>query len=320
MKKSRVLVTGAGGFIGHHLVRYLKKKRYWVRGADLKRPKWSPTEADQFCIADLRKFDQCLYATLGVDEVYNLAADMGGMGFISSNNCDILHNNSLINIYTIEASRRNGVKKYFFSSSACIYPTYRQGEIDSKPLSEDMAMPAAPQKGYGWEKLLHEIRCWYYQKERGLETRIARFHNTYGPEGEYEGGREKAPAALCRKVAFAEDGGSIDVWGDGKATRTYTYIDDCVEGIYRLMQSDYREPLNLGRDRIVSVDELAQLIIDISGKKLKIRHIDGPQGVRGRNSDNSLCKNVLDWEPTIPIETGIVATYQWIKKQTSLKN
>lgn len=315
MKK--IAVLGGGGFIGTHLIRYLKKKGYWVRGADLKSPKWSRSPADEFIITDLRRFDCCLIATNGIDEVYNLAADMGGMGFITSHNRQILNNNSLINIYTIEASLANNVKKYFFSSSACVYPMFLQDKVDSPPLKELDVFPALPQKGYGWEKLIHEIRCHYYQ-QYGLQTRIARFHNTYGPEGEYQGGREKAPAALCRKAILADK--ELEVWGDGKQTRSFMYIDDCVEGIYRLMQSDWHEPLNIGSDEMISINDLAKMVIKISGKKLKIKYVEGPQGVRGRNSDNSLCKKVLKWQPKIPVKVGIKKTYRWIEKQLSLKS
>lgn len=313
MKKAVCL--GAGGFIGHHLVKYLKKKGYWVRGVDLKFPQWSESEADEFRLIDLRYGGTCKIATEEVDEVYNLAADMGGMGFITTNNCRILRNNSLINIHTIEASRYNRVKRYFFSSSVCVYPIDKLSTIDPKPLTEKDAFPANPQEGYGWEKLVHEKRCKYYFEEYGLETRVARFHNTYGPEGEYKGGREKAPAALCRKVVMAKDGEAIEVWGDGKTTRTFTYIDDLVEGIYRLTQSKFPGPFNLGNEQQVSIEDLAKLIIKISGKNLKIKYVEGPQGVRGRAFDNALAKRCLKWEAAIPLEVGIRSTYRWIEKQ-----
>ena len=312
----RVLVTGAGGFIGHHLVTSLKERGYWVRGVDLKRPEFTETDCDEFEILDLRRWDAALQATRNVDHVYALAADMGGMGFISTHHAEILHNNALINLHTMEAARVNGVERYLYTSSACIYPEYLQLEADVNPLKESDAYPADPQDAYGWEKLISEKLAEYYLSDYGLETRIVRFHNIYGPYGTYDGGREKAPAALCRKVAAAAPGDAVEMWGDGEQTRSFCYIDDCVEGIFRLMQSDHRAPLNLGRDRMVTINQLANVIIDISGKPdLRIEHIDGPQGVRGRNSDNSRLREVLGWEPDIAIEEGLVPTYRWIEKQ-----
>jgi nucleoside-diphosphate-sugar epimerase len=311
-----VLVTGAGGFIGHHLAADLKERGYWVRGVDLKEPEYQPTVADEFKILDLRRWEACLEATDEVDQVYALAADMGGMGFISANHAQILHNNSLINLHTMEAARQNGVGKYLYTSSACIYPEHLQEDTAVTPLREEDAYPANPQDAYGWEKLVSEKLAQYYTAEYGIDTRIVRFHNVFGPYGTYDGGREKAPAALCRKVAKAEDGGEIEIWGDGEQTRSFCYIDDCVEGIYRIMQSDYRAPLNLGTDRLVSINELAELIIEISGKTdIRLKHIDGPQGVRGRNSDNSRIREVLGWEPSVSLEDGLVPTYRWIEKQ-----
>ncbi len=321
MSPTKVLVTGAGGFIGHHLVTYLKRKGYWVRGVDLKYPEFSEVDADEFEILDLRRWDNCLQATRGVEEVYGLAADMGGMGFISSHHAQILHNNSLINIHTLEAARINGVKRYFYTSSACVYPEYRQTDANVTPLKEEDAYPAQPQDAYGWEKLVMERLCTHYREEYGLETRIVRFHNIYGPEGTWEGGREKAPAALCRKIAIAKLTGSheIEVWGDGEQTRSFCYIDDCVEGIYRLMRSDYPHPLNLGSDRLVTINQLAHIIAGIAGIEITIRHVPGPQGVRGRNSDNSRLRQVLGWEPQIPLEEGLARTYAWIEQQVARK-
>ncbi len=312
----RVLVTGAGGFIGHHLVSDLRERGYWVRGVDIKEPEFTDIDADEFKTLDLRRWEACLEATKGIDHVYALAADMGGMGFISANHSTILHNNALINLHTLEAARENGVSKYLYTSSACIYPEYLQENADVTPLKEEDAYPAAPQDAYGWEKLVSEIAAHYYHLDYGIDVRVVRFHNIYGPYGTWTGGREKAPAALCRKVAEVDDGGTIEIWGDGEQTRSFCHVEDTVEGIVRLMKSGYNEPLNLGRDRMVTINELAQIIIDISGKRgINLKHVDGPQGVRGRNSDNTKLREVLDWEPTTALEEGLVGTYRWIEKQ-----
>jgi GDP-D-mannose 3', 5'-epimerase len=312
----RVLVTGAGGFIGHHLVTYLKARGYWVRGVDVKLPEYTAVDADEFEIADLRLREKALRVMRGTDEVYALAADMGGMGFISSNHATIFRNNLLMNLNTIDAARVHGVGRYLFSSTACVYPEHLQDHTDVVPLREEVAYPANPQDAYGWEKLVAERLCLYYADEFGLETRIVRFHNVYGPYGTYDGGREKVPAALCRKVALAEPGGSIEVWGDGEQTRSFCYVDDCVEGIHRIMRSSYRAPLNLGTDRMVSVNQLAEMIIDISGKPgIEIEHVPGPQGVRGRNSDNTRLREVIGWEPRVSLDDGLVPTYRWIEEQ-----
>ena len=313
---TRVVVTGAGGFIGSHLVSFLKARGDWVRGVDLKAPEFGPTDADDFLIADLRRPDACLEALIGAEEVYALAADMGGMGYISSHHSEILHNNALINLHTLAAARAHNVERYLYTSSACIYPEHLQTEVDVTPLREEDAYPAAPQDAYGWEKLFTEKACEYYSLEHGLPTRIVRFHNIYGPLGTFDGGREKAPAALCRKVALATDPGAIEIWGDGFQTRSFCYIDDCVEGIYRIMRSDHAEPLNLGSEEMVSINELAELAISISGKRdIEIRHVDGPQGVRGRNSDNNRLRKVLGWEPPTSLADGLAPTYRWIEKQ-----
>lgn len=311
----RILVTGAAGFIGHHLVTYLKQRGYWVRGVDVKLPEYTEIDADEFEILDLRRWDDCLRATRGIDQVYALAADMGGMGFISQNHGTILRNNALIDLHTLEASRVNGVSRFLYTSSACIYPEYLQLDADVTPLREDDAYPASPQDAYGWEKLMGERACRYYSEEFGMETRVVRFHNIYGPYGTFDGGREKAPAAVCRKVAEAAPGGEIEIWGDGEQTRSFCYIDDCVEGIYRIMHSNYHDPLNLGTDRLVSISDLARTIIEVSRKPdLRLRHVEGPQGVRGRNSDNSRLREVLGWEPATPLEAGLVVTYRWIEE------
>lgn len=317
MSSKKAVVTGAGGFIGHHLVRYLKDHGYWVRGVDIKCPEYESTSADEFLLLDLRRWDNCLEATAGVDEVYSLAADMGGMGFISKNHAQILHNNILISTHTLEAAHQTGVERYLFSSSACIYPEYRQEETNIVPLKEEDAYPAQPQDAYGWEKLVTERLCTHYREEYELETRVVRFHNIFGPLGTWDGGREKAPAALCRKIAIARltQTPEIEIWGDGEQTRSFCYVDDCVKGIHLLMQSDYAEPLNLGQDRMVTINELADIIQDVADLEVTKRHVPGPQGVRGRNSDNTRLRQVLGWEPEISLEEGLARTYAWIEEQ-----
>jgi len=314
-KKEKILITGAGGFIGHHLVKFLKKKGYWVRGVDIKYPEFSPKdEADEFLLLDLRFLENCLKATEGIDKVYTLAANMGGIGFITFHTSDVLYDNVCINANMAEACKKNKVKRLFFSSSACVYPTFRQENPNVTALKESDAYPAFPDNEYGWEKLFSERL--YKSYSDFYEVRIARYHNIYGPEGTYKGGREKAPAALCRKVALAKDGGEIEIWGDGRQSRSFLYIDDCLEGTYKLIESDYKEPLNIGSNRLITIDELADIIIKISGKKIaKKYNLSAPQGVRGRNADLTLVKKVLNWEPKIPLEDGLKGTYQWIENR-----
>ena len=321
MANKRVLVTGAGGFIGHHLVAFLKQKGYWVRGVDIKEPEFAPTEANEFALLDLRRWQNCLKATQDIDEVYALAADMGGMGFISANHSQILHNNLLINVHTIDAARENGVQRYLFTSSACIYPEYKQMETTIAPLREEDAYPAQPQDAYGWEKLVTEHLCTHYGEDHDMEVRIVRFHNIFGPLGTWEGGREKAPAAMCRKIAMAKQTGNpeVEIWGDGEQTRSFCYIDDCITGLHKLMRSDYAEPLNLGQDRMVTINQLADMVADAAGINIVKKHVQGPQGVRGRNSDNTRLRQVLGWEPEISLEDGLARTYRWIEGKVKEK-
>ena len=318
MPQERLLVAGAGGFIGHHLVKRLKRDGFWVRGVDIKSPEYGPSDADEFELLDLRRWSNCLLATRGIDWVYNLAADMGGIGYITAAHAAISHNNTLINAHMLEAARVHGVTRFLFSSSACVYAQNNQKDTIVTPLKEEDAYPADAEKGYGWEKLWAELLCQYYREDYGLDTRVVRFHNVYGPLGTYEGGKEKAPAAISRKVALLEDGDEIEIWGDGQQTRSFMYIDDCVEGLVRLMVSNYVDPLNLGTEESISIDHLVDLISRIAGKKLIKRHdINKPQGVRGRNSDNSRLRQVLGWEPSISLEQGLAVTYNWIHSELS---
>jgi GDP-D-mannose 3', 5'-epimerase len=310
---STVLVTGAGGFIGHHLAKYLVTKGYRVRGVDVKEPEYEGTAAHEFLVADLREYEACRQATDKIDEVYHLAADMGGIGYITSSHAGIALNNTLINVNMLRASLEAKVSRFLFSSSACVYPQTLQKSADVVPLKEEDAFPAEPEEGYGLEKLYMEKLCQYFTEDWHLPTRVVRFHNVYGPLGTYDGGREKAPAAICRKVATLPDRSEIEIWGDGKQTRSFMHVDDCVEGIYRIMRSDYDRPLNLGTDELVTVDQLVDMVSEIAGKSLTKRHdTSRPQGVRGRNSDNSRLRRVLGWEPKIPLREGLKPTYQWI--------
>jgi len=310
----RILVTGGNGFVGSHIARYLLQRRNFVRVADINPNEFMLGEhCNEELRLDLRKWRNCLVATKGIDKVYNLAANMGGIGFITEVGADVMRDNSLINIYILEACRRNKVKRCFYSSSACVYPTYRQADPNVKGLREEDAYPADPDNFYGWEKLLAEKMCEAYQRDYGLDIRIARYHNIYGPEGTFKGGREKSPAALCRKVAEASNPGEITVWGDGKQTRSYCYIDDCVRGTVMLMESEYDKPMNIGSERLVTVDQLADMIIKISGKTTTKKYdLSAPQGVRGRNADISLARKVLGWEPRVSLEDGLAKTYKWI--------
>lgn len=317
MKKA--LVDGAGGFIGSHLVRRLRAEGFWIRGVDLKYPEFSETAADEFTLGDLRDYSVAARSVEGIDDVYQLAADMGGAGYIFTGEHDacVMHNSATINLNTVEAGRKAGVKRFFYSSSACIYPKYNQADPDNPVCTEESAYPAAPDSEYGWEKLFSERLYLAYARNYGLQVHVARFHNIFGQEGTWQGGREKAPAAICRKVSEAEDGGEIEIWGDGMQTRSFLYIDECLEGIRRLMESKFEGPVNIGSQEMVTINGFAEMVMRIAGKNLRLRHIPGPLGVRGRNSDNHLIASKLGWAPSQPLEQGLRRTYEWIDAQVN---
>lgn len=314
---TRVLVNGAGGFIGGHLVKRLKAEGCWVRAVDLKRHEFAPSTADEFILGDLRKPDLVETVVDGIDEVYQLAADMGGAGYIFTGEHDaqVMHNSATINLNVLEFGRKAGVTKFFYSSSACMYPEYNQQDPDNPKCAEDSAYPAAPDSEYGWEKLFSERLYLAYMRNHGIQVRIARFHNIFGPEGAWCGGREKAPAAICRKVAEAPAGGSIEIWGDGRQTRSFLYIEECLEGVQRLMRSEFTGPVNIGSEEMVTINQLAELVMEIARKRLRIVHIPGPLGVRGRNSDNRLIRERLGWAPSRTLREGLEKTYSWIEAQ-----
>lgn len=319
MKK--ILVCGAGGFIGSHLVEKLKEQGNYVIGVDLHYPVYSSTKADVFYLMDLREQENVRkLITRGIDEIYQLAADMGGAGYIftGEHDADIMHNSCQINLNILDEMHKKGVKKVFYSSSACMYPSHNQEDPDNPLMAEDSAYPANPDSEYGWEKLFSERLYMTYAKNYGFDVRIARFHNIFGPHGSWDNGKEKAPAALCRKVALCKDGGVVDVWGPGNQTRSFLFIDECVEGIQRIMESDYTKPVNLGSTRMISINDLVKLIALLNGKNVDIRNIDGPRGVMGRNSDNKLIKEVIGWVPDEDLESGLIKTYKWIDEQIQL--
>ncbi len=317
----RILVNGAGGFIGGHLVKKLKGEGHWVRAVDIKQHEFSQLSADEFIQDDLRDPALVMKVVDGIDEVYQLAADMGGAGYIftGEHDADVMHNSATINLNTLDACREKKVKKIFYSSSACIYPEHNQMDPDNPNCAEDSAYPAAPDSEYGWEKLFSERLYLSYQRNFGIEVHIARFHNIFGPEGTWCGGKEKAPAAMCRKVAEAPEGGEIEVWGDGLQTRSFLYIDECLEGVARLMESDFSGPVNIGSEEMISINNLAKMAMDIAQKDLSINNIDGPTGVRGRCSDNRLIQEKLGWKPTWPLRKGMEKTYAWIAEQVEAK-
>lgn len=319
----QILVLGAGGFIGSHLVNRLKSEGHWVRGVDLKFPEFSPTQADDFIVGDLRDPGTCRAAVdRKFDEVYQLAADMGGAGFVFSgeNDADIMHNSALINLNILEACHRRNVMRIFYSSSACMYPEHNQMDPENPNCAEDSAYPANPDSEYGWEKLFSERLYLAFGRNYGMEVRVARFHNIFGPEGTWDGGREKAPAAFCRKVAMASDGDVIEMWGDGEQTRSFLYVDECIEGVLRLTRSDWQGPVNIGSDEMISINGLAMMVAEIAGREISIKHIPGPLGVRGRNSDNRLIGERLGWQPNAPLIDGIKTTYEWIAEQVQLRD
>jgi nucleoside-diphosphate-sugar epimerase len=319
----QALVCGAGGFIGSHMVKRLKAEGFWVRGVDLKYPEFSETHADDFVIGDLRNQNLCgQIIDRRFDEVYQFAADMGGAGYIftGENDADVMHNSATINLNILDRCQKNHIKRIFYSSSACIYPEYNQMDPDNPNCAEDSAYPAEPDSEYGWEKLFSERLYLSYHRNYGMDVRIARYHNIFGPEGTWEGGKEKAPAAMCRKVVMAEDGGEIEIWGDGKQTRSFLYIDECIDGTQKLMRSKWTGPVNIGSDEMVTINELAEMAMEIAGKQLKKKHIPGPLGVRGRNSDNRLIFNKLNWKPMQSLHSGMEKTYFWIAKQVQRKS
>jgi len=318
----QALVCGAGGFIGSHVVKHLRSEDFWVRGVDLEYPEFSETAADDFVIGDLRNQDLCrAIVDRKFDEVYQFAADMGGAGYIftGEHDADVMHNSATINLNMVDSCRRRNVKRIFYSSSACMYPAYNQENPDNPNCAEGSAYPAAPDSEYGWEKLFSERLYLAFNRNYGMECRITRYHNIFGPEGTWTGGKEKAPAALCRKVAEAKDGGTIEIWGDGNQTRSFLYIDECVEGTLRLLRSAHTGPFNIGSEEMVSINQLAQMVMEIAGKKLTLEHIPGPLGVRGRNSDNKLIKQTLGWAPSHSLREGLEKTYEWIEKQVRHK-